>query len=151
MLKIMTPQGLKTVSLSSSAKSATTNQQQQASVLKRNLAPSFSIASSTSPASNVAMANTKSSGGQIQIQIQAPSQHSKHDIGSNIQPSKSGMLRQIKSVSAQPNLLSTTPSKIVPRQQQPSTLQLSSKLSWRIKPLQNNCYYDILINENVIL
>ena len=138
MLKIMTPQGLKTVSLSSSAaksglssSSAATNQQQQASVLKRNLAPSFSIAPSTSSVSNLAMASAKPSGGQIQIQIQAPSQHSKHEIGSNIQPSKSGMLRQIKSSSGQPNILSSTPSKLVPRQQQP----ISSKLRWRIKNL----------------
>ena len=129
MLKIMTPQGLKTVSLSSNPKSGlgsstSSGQQPQASVLKRNIGPSFSIASSTSPGSSHAMANTKTTGGQIQIQIQPPSQHS----GSNVQTSKSGMVRQVKNTSSQPSsITSSMTSKVVPRQKQPSTLQISSK------------------------
>ena len=129
MLKIMTPQGLKTVSLSSNPKSVlssstSSGQQQQASVLKRNIAPSFSIASSTPSGASLAMANTKTAGGQIQIQIQPPSQHS----GSNIQPSKSGIVRQVKSTSSQPSSIpASMTSKVIPRQKQPSTLQISSK------------------------
>ena len=128
MLKIMTPQGLKTVSLSSNTKSGlsssnSNNQQQQASVLKRNLAPSFSISSSSSSSPNLAVANTKSTGGQIQIQIQAPTQNS----SLNMHSPKAGMIRQVKSTTAQPNISSSLTSKIAPRQQQPSNLHMPSK------------------------
>ena len=129
MLKIMTPQGLKTVSLASSNKSIAptpTIQHQPASVLKRNLAPSFTMSSPSSLSHTATMSSTKQTGSPIQIQIQAPLQP-KLETGGQLQPHRPTLLRPMRTSLSNPGASIANSPKIVQRQQPSSVLQISSK------------------------
>ena len=129
-LKIMTPQGLKTVSLAPSNKTVANTltpntQQQTASVLRRNITPSFSM-SSTNPQPSHGTISSAKPGQQIQIQIQQAPQH-KNDPAEHQQIHRPTLLRPIKTNLTIPGVSVGGSHKTIQRTPPQSILHISSK------------------------